>query len=75
MNRNLENAPDWLKWMMDFINRIGFPIMVAIYLGWLQINSIPRMINALEQMSQTMNQVQASIEENTEAVRRLRRER
>lgn len=31
------DMPSWLKWTMTFINRVGFPIVVCIFLAWLCI--------------------------------------
>ena len=31
----MRDAPKWLRWGMAFINRVGFPIAVCIFLGWL----------------------------------------
>lgn len=28
------DVPKWLKWLMTFIDRVGFPILVCIFLGW-----------------------------------------
>lgn len=73
MSRGLENAPDWLKWTMDFINRIGFPIAVCVYLGYQALNDRPKMIEALTNFNVTLEKMNRSLDENTDALKRLRR--
>lgn len=63
--RKFDSAPQWLMWLMTFINRIGFPIAVCIYLGYMQLNMMPKMVQAL-------NNVEAAVRENTEVLRRIR---
>lgn len=70
----MDGAPSWLLWTMTFINRIGFPIAVAIYLGYMQLNAMPKIVDALNTMSATMGKVQESIRDNSEILRRIKRE-
>jgi len=75
MSRGLENAPDWLKWTMDFINRIGFPIAVCIYLGYQSLTVRPQIVDVLNKFTLTMESMDHSIKENTNALRDLKRSR
>lgn len=31
---SLKDAPRWIIWVMAFINRTGFPIVVCVFLAW-----------------------------------------
>lgn len=33
-DESLKDAPRWILWLMAFINRTGFPIVVCIFLAW-----------------------------------------
>lgn len=65
-------APPWLLWLMTFINRVGFPIAVCIYLGWVQIKAMPKLVEAVNQVNSTMIKVEQSINSNTEVLRSWR---
>lgn len=68
-DEGLANAPSWLIWTMTFINRIGFPIAVAIYLGYMQINANPKLVRALNEMRETMEKVEMAVHDNTEVLK------
>lgn len=70
--RGLTNAPDWLIWTMTFINRVGFPIAVAIYLGYMQMTALPKMTDALKSMDGTMGRVEIAIRDNTDVLKTWR---
>ena len=57
-----DDIPRWLTWGMTFVNRVGFPIAVAVYLGYMQISAIPRLIEALSKVEQ-------AVHDNTEVLR------
>jgi hypothetical protein len=57
---------------MTFINRIGFPIAVAIYLGYMQINALPKIVEALNNVNTTMGEVKGAIKDNTDVLKTWR---
>lgn len=68
----LDRAPDWLLWVMTFINRIGFPIAVAIYLGYVQLNSLPKIVEALNSVNATLAEVKEVLKQNNDTMRDMR---
>lgn len=75
MSKGFENAPTWLTWAMTFINRIGFPIAVCIYLGYVQINAMPKVVDALNAVNSTLGELKNALKENDDVFRRLNHER
>lgn len=65
------DAPSWLVWTMTFINRVGFPVAVSIYLGWLQVKAVPKLTNAIQDINLTMQKVERAVSENTDVIRSL----
>jgi hypothetical protein len=66
---SFRNAPDWLMWTMTFINRVGFPIIVCLYLGYMQIKYMPEIAQALLEVKSTMIEVREAINANTKVLR------
>lgn len=54
--------PEWLNWFMTFVNRVGFPIAVCIYLGYTQITMMPKLVSALEK-------VEIAVRDNTDVLK------
>lgn len=79
----LSDAPNWLRWGMGFIERIGFPIAVAVYCGYLLIKVIPENTKALLQIGLVMTKIDENLTEKSdfshneygEIIERLRRRR
>lgn len=59
--------PPWLGWVMTFINRIGFPIAVCIYLGYMQLSMMPEIVKSLASVNIALSNVEKAIKESTEA--------
>lgn len=68
----LSDAPDWVRWIMGFIERIGFPIAVTVYLAYMQFNILNKVSDALGTFNNTMVQMRTAIEENTKAINKGR---
>lgn len=63
------DAPNWLIWTMAFINRVGFPILVCLYLGYVQVTGMPKIVQAINEIRVTMEEVKKSIDENTRVLK------
>lgn len=62
----LRDAPKWLRWSMAFINRVGFPIVVCIFLAWLCLFK-------MEEGRESVERNTGAIQMLTEAVKSLKR--
>lgn len=66
-----EDLPRYIKWTMTFINRIGFPILVCIWLAYQQFISGKETLRALEEFKAVIGEVRVSLDNNTETQKRL----
>ena len=57
----LDDVHPYLRWFIVFIKEVGFPIAVAVYMGYIAITSIPRMTNSLESNTRTMEALAESV--------------
>lgn len=57
-----EDLPQYLKWTMTFINRVGFPILVCIWLAYQQFILEKEIIKNLQANREVMLQMKESIE-------------
>lgn len=73
--RRFEDLPYWLSWLIVLINKVGFPIVVTIYLGWLQIQAIPKLAESINNVNATMVRVQDAIVQNTALLKEIRERR
>jgi hypothetical protein len=62
--------PDWLKWLMTFINRIGFPILVSIMFFYLYVVSLKQV---RDNMDTNTTHLVTAIQENTAAMQAVKR--
>ncbi len=69
-----DDLPQYLKWVMTFINRVGFPILVCIWLAYQQFVSGRETIRALQDFKEVMVQVKDSIDQQTKMIRRRGRD-
>lgn len=72
-SRRFDTAPAWLHWTITFINRIGFPIAVCIYLGYMQLNALPKVVEALNAVNSTLGEVKEVIKTNNQIMRGMDR--
>lgn len=59
---DVNEAPLWWKMLMLTIERVGFPIAVCVYLGWIQLN-------AMKKMTSAVISVETAIRQNTETLK------
>lgn len=69
-----DDLPQYLKWIMTFINRVGFPILVCMWLAYQQFVSGKETIKALQDVREAMIQVKDSIDQQTKMIRRKGKE-
>jgi hypothetical protein len=67
-----DDLPPYLKWVMTFINRVGFPILVCMWLAYQQFVSGRETVQALHDFKEVMLQVKDSIDNQTRTLKRTR---
>lgn len=67
------DIPQWLYWLMTFINRLGFPVAVCIYLFYSQNTTIKELRNSMELIAKTMSTMTGAVDRNTTAIDELKR--
>lgn len=65
-----DDMPVYLKWIMTFINRVGFPIMVCIWLAYQQFVSGKETVKALHEFKEVMMSVKDTLEQQNRILRR-----
>lgn len=65
-----DDLPQYLKWFMTFINRVGFPIVVCAWLAYQQFVSGREIVKALQDFKDVMASVQATLEQQNRILRR-----
>jgi hypothetical protein len=79
MKRNFDSAPDWFKWSMTFIERIGLPVAFCIFLAYQLYVAIPALVvnivSGNKAMAESMQKIQFAIKENTSVLRRSLRKK
>lgn len=70
VEEEFKQIPDWLKWLMAFINRIGFPILVSIMFFYLYVVSLKQV---RDNMDVNTTHLVAAIQENTAAMQAVKR--
>lgn len=71
----VDDVPRWLHWIMTIINRVGFPVVVAVYLGYVQLNALAKIVDALNVTNATLTEVRSVIKENSDVMKGVRRGR
>jgi hypothetical protein len=61
--------PSQVKWIMTFINRIGFPIAVCIYFAWQQNTQGKKTIEAINDFKEVVSTLNRNIELQTKILR------
>lgn len=64
-----DDLPKYLKWFMTFINRVGFPIMVCVWLAYQQFVSGKETLKALQDFREVMIQVKDTLEQQNKILR------
>lgn len=64
-----EDLPQYLKWVMTFINRVGFPIMVCMWLAYQQFVSGRETVKALQDFKEVMISVKETLEQQNKILR------
>lgn len=65
-----DDMPIYMKWIMTFINRIGFPIVVCGWLAYQQFTMGKETVNALHEFKEVMIQVKDSLDAQNQILRR-----
>lgn len=72
MNDNREDLPQYLKWFMTFINRVGFPILVCCWLAYQQFVSNKEQAKAMSEMKEALITVNNTLEQQNRILRHKR---
>lgn len=70
---SMRDAPRWLVWLMTFINRVGFPIAISLYLIYMQMRAMPALTETIQAMNSTLGHVEIALRDNTEVLRTIHR--
>jgi hypothetical protein len=57
MSDELNDIPRWLKWVMTFIDRVGFPILAFLLMWYMVTTTIDKNTLALNNLVQSQNRV------------------
>lgn len=52
--QRLDDIPPYLRWALVAIKEVGFPVAVAMYLIYMQMTVMPKMIVSLESNTEAM---------------------
>lgn len=69
-----DDLPQYLKWFMTFVNRLGFPIMVCVWLAYQQFVSGKETIKAIQEFKEVMMSVKETLEQQNRILRHRARE-
>jgi len=64
-----EDLPPYLKWLMTFINRIGFPILVCMWLAYQQFVSWKETVKALQEFKEVIVSVKETLDQQNRILR------
>lgn len=65
------DIPDRVKWAMTFINRVGFPILAFGGMCYIHFVGLKDQTRAMEGLTQVFIQMKSSIDNNTDATKRM----
>lgn len=65
------DIPEKVKWVMTFINRVGFPIIAFGGMCYIHFIGLKEQTKTLENLAQVFIQMKASIDNNTDATKRM----
>ena len=66
------SIPSWLYWLMTFINRLGFPIVVCVYLFYTQNSTMKELKTSMEMIATTIQNMATAVDKNTTAINDLK---
>jgi len=61
----LDDIPPILRWILVAIKEVGFPVAVAVYMGYMQIKIMPQMAQALDANTETMKVLAQTMEKHS----------
>lgn len=73
-HERVDDMPVYLKWLMTFINRVGFPIVVCGWLAYQQFVMGKETVLALHDVKEVMIQVKDALESQNKILRRRPRD-
>lgn len=65
--------PEWLYWVMTFINRMGFPIVVCVYLFYSQNTTMHELKVSMDLIAKTIQTMAEAVDKNTTAIDEFKR--
>lgn len=65
-----EDMPRYMKLFMTFIERVGFPILVSIWLAYQQFVSGKETVRAINDFKEVMIQVKTTLEQQNRILRK-----
>lgn len=69
-HRNEEGyIPQNVKWIMKFVNNVGFPIVVCIWLGYQQYTQGKEIVATLDSFKEVMISLKTSIDQQNHLLR------
>jgi hypothetical protein len=68
-HERMDDLPQYLKWGMTFINRVGFPILVCAWLAYQQFVAGKETLKALQDFREVMIQVKDTLEQQNRILR------
>lgn len=74
MSQENDNIPNSVKVFMTVFNRLGFPVMVCLWLAYQQFITAKETIKALDDFKAVMVEVKNSIDQQTRILRHTDRQ-
>jgi hypothetical protein len=71
-HERLDDLPPYLKWIMTFINRVGFPVLVCIWLAYQQFVLGKETVKAISEFKEVMISVKDTLEQQNRILRNNR---
>lgn len=69
-HERMDDMPKQMKWFMTFVNRLGFPIIVCMWLAYQQFVSGKEGVKALQELKDSVMKVDSSIVQLNQTLRR-----
>jgi hypothetical protein len=63
--------PPWLKWTLTAINRVGFPVVAFGAMTYLCFVTLKEQSKSINQLNETLIKMTASLDNNSESVKRM----
>lgn len=65
-----DGIPKNVKWVMKFVNNIGFPIIVCVWMAYQQFTQGKETIKALDSFKEVIASLKTSIDQQNRLLRR-----